>query len=458
MNDPSLIKGYKALKMKDLKRAHGHFSSLENRTSDKDLRYSALIGLALTYRELGKHERALEILKDASKLVSDPKVALYNMANIYEEMEEHALAIQNYDLVLSMDPNMYEAYNNRGVAWYNLEKYRESMNDFKNSSVSIKGRSMAFANLGITLLEEMKFESAIDQFDKALEIDPENIHALCGKGLALYNMDQYDESMICFNAASFINEDFYIAHYYKGHIMRGLDLLDEAEESIMNAIKIRHEYPLAWFELGEIFYSRKQLQKALDAYGKASRYHNGTYEEALFQRARIYMEMKEYSSAVRELKKICKTNPNVGKVWLEMSKALLKMKDKEEAATKALNNAFFFMPSNREVINLLSKQLIKKKELNKAKKILVKGMEKDPDPENGLLLATLQKESGEFTDAIITAEEVLSMDPQMIEAWLIMGRAYGKLGKLEEYKQCLRKYLHKDPDNKKVEMEMEEIE
>jgi len=270
-------------------------------------------------------------------------------------------------------------------------------------------------------------------------------------------MDQYDESMICFDAASSINPEFYIAHYYKGHIMRGLDLLEEAEESIMNALKIRNEYPLAWFELGEIYYSRNDLEKALDAFENASRFQHGTYEEALFQKAMIYMEKGDNISAVKDLKKICRTNPGVGKVWLGMAKALLGMKNKEEAATKALNNAFFLMPSHKEVINLLSKQLIKEKKFSKAKKILLQGMENEPDPENGILLSTLQKESGEYTDAIITAEEVLSMDSQRKDAWLIMGRSYGKLGKIEEYKQCLRKYLHMDPDNRKIELEMDSI-
>jgi tetratricopeptide (TPR) repeat protein len=457
MVDPTLLKGYNALKVKDLKKAHELFQSFYKRATSNEDRYNSLIGLALTYRELGETSRSIELLKKATGMVSNPKIALYNLANIYEEIGEHALAIQNYDLVISMDPTMYEAHVNRGVSWYNLEKFNEGMNDFNNSNKIGKERSISLSNMGIILLQQKKFESSIDQFDRSLELDPENIHALCGKGLALYNMDRYDESMICFDAATSINPDFYIAHYFKGHIMRGLDLMNEAEESIREAIKIRDNYPLAWFELGEIEKARMNHENALKAYDKASRTHQGTYEEALFQKAKIYMSMNNPSSAVKELKRICKANPNVGKVWLEMARALLKMKDKQDAATKALNNAYLLIPSDSDVVNLLSKQLIREKNLKKAKSILLKGMEKDPHPENGLLLATLQKESGEFSDAIITSEEVLSMDPRILDAWLIMGRAYGEMGKMEEYKQCLRKYLHKNPDNDRVKEEMDSI-
>ncbi len=457
MTDPSLLKGYGALRIKNLKKAHEHFSALQRRTEDPKDRYAALIGLALTNRELGNIERSVELLKKATRTVGEPKEALFNLGNLYEEMGDHALAIQNYDIVISMDPDFHEAYLNRGVAWYNMQKYTEGMNDFKNSITSGKKRSRSLANIGISLLEQEKFESAIDHFDRSLEIDHENIHSLCGKGLALFSMDRYDESIICFDASISINPDFYIAHYYKGHILRGLDLLDEAEEAIKEAIDVREEYPLAWFELGEIHRSKGDRKGAIRAYDKAIRYHQGTYEEALFEKARIHLEMDQMGLAVKSLKRICKINPHVGKVWLEMSKALMKKKGEEDAALKSLNNAYILIPSNVEVINLLSRQLIKKRNIKKAMNVLLAGMESSPDPENGLLLAALQRETGNPSDAIITCEEILSIDPERIDAWLIMGRSYGALDKMEEYKQCLRKYIHKRPDDITIEKEMDSI-
>lgn len=456
MTDPSLIKGYRALKVKNLKRSHTHFSSLLKRSVDKRDRYGAMIGLSLTLRELGDTDEAISILKKAIKTIPQPLEALYNLGNLYEESGQHALAIQNYDLVISIDPDYQDAYLNRGVCWYNLGKYDDGINDFKNAMKKRESRSKAYSNVGIAMLEQHKFEPAIDNFDRSLEMDPENIHSLCGKGLALYNMDRYDESIICFDAAISINPEFYIAHYYKGHIMRGLDLIQEAEEAIMEALEIRLEYPLAWFELGEILRNKQDIKGSINAYGKAIKYHEGTYEEALFQKARLHLSIDETTKAISDLKKICRANPNVGKVWLEMGKALLK-KSMDEKARKAFENAYFLLPSNPEVIFLLSRSLISANNKKRAKKILESGMERTPDPRNGLILATLQKELNEPKDAILTCEEVLSTDPEKLDAWLIMGRSYGMMGKTEEYKQCLRKYLHKRPGDEKVENEMASI-
>jgi tetratricopeptide (TPR) repeat protein len=69
----------------------------------------------------------------------------------------------------------------------------------------------------------------------------------------------------------------------------------------------------------------------------------------------------------------------------------------------------------------------------------------------------LLKSLDEYNDSIVISEEVLTLDPERSEAWLIMGRSYGAIGKNEEYKQCLRKYLHKRPDDRSIEDEMKSI-
>ncbi|OYT45586.1 hypothetical protein B6U90_02915 [Thermoplasmatales archaeon ex4484_6] len=454
MTDPLILKGYRALRRKDLRSAHNYFLAAEKQTSDDNVKYQALIGLGLTLKELGQYEKCVEVFKRSVDLVPSPKEAFFNLGNVYEEMGDHALAIQNYDLAIAIDANMHEAHLNRGVAWYNLEKHEQSINDFKNSYPSERIRSLCLSNIGIAHLDRKRYEKAIDFFDRSLEIDPENIHALCGKGLALYAMDQYDESMICFDAAISIKDDFYLAHYYKGHILNGLDLLEDAEESILNAVSIREEYPLAWFELGQIKKMKNDVNGALKAYEKAVRYHEDVFEEALFQRGKLHMELGQPEKAVKDFKKICKNNPHVGRVWLELGKALLKLDGKENAAEKALNNAYLLIPSDVDVVKTYSRLLLKKGYTEKAFKVLKEGMERTPDPRVGLMLAAIQKDLSNHSDAVITCEEVLNMEPGLTEAWLLMGRSYGALGKVEEYKQCLRQYLHKKPEDNLVRREL----
>ncbi|MFW3146652.1 MAG: tetratricopeptide repeat protein [Thermoplasmatota archaeon] len=457
MDGSSILEGYTALAAKDLKKAHGTFRGILDETKDKKTRYDALIGLAITYRELGESKEAIDTLKKAVESYPTPKEALYDLGNLYEEMEQHALAIQNFDLAIAMDPNFTDAYINRGVAWFNMTKYDQGLRDFRNALENDPRSSRALSNAGITYLEEKKYEKAIDFFDRSLEEDPENIHSLCGKGLALFYMDQYDESIICFDAAISINPDFYLANYYKGHILKKLDLIEEAEEAILEALDSREEYALAWFELGEIYRSKGDDQRALGAYDKAIKYQGDSFEEALYQKGRMLNKKGDHRGAVACYKRICKKNPYIPDVWLQMGISLAKLEGQQNRSMAALKNAFLLDQSDPEIVYNLAVGHIRNGDKERALKALTDGMERFQDPKNGVLLARLLYETGSYNEAIITSEEVTSKDQNHPEAWLIMGRAYGSLGKSEEYKQCLRKYLHIRPDDTKVKREMERI-
>jgi len=454
MTGISVIEGFDSLRAKDLRAAHKVFKSISESSVDQEAAYESLIGLSITYRELGELNEAIETAKRAANARSNPMIALFDLGNYYEEIGQHALAIQNFDLSITIDPNFSDAYLNRGVAWYNLGKLEQARRDFKNALDNNKRSSRAMTNLGIVDLDEDKYEKAIDLFDRALEEEPENIHALCGKGLALYNMDRYDESVICFDAALSMNPDFYIANYYKGYILKKLDLLEEAEEAMLEAIGSRENYPLAWFELGEIYRSKKDLKRALSSYDRAIKIHGEQFEEALFQKGSIQMRSGDLRGAVDSFKKICKKNPYIPQVWVEMGIALSQMKDRKDKAISAFKNALYLKPSDPDASFHLSDLYLRERQPNRALSVLQKAVSLTPDPRVGSLLARTYAGMKRYKEAIAAADDVLSKDPNHSEAWLIMGRSYKAVGKMEEYRQCLRKYLHLVPDDRKIREEL----
>ncbi|MCK7483196.1 MAG: hypothetical protein M0C28_43700 [Candidatus Moduliflexus flocculans] len=59
-------------------------------------------------------------MKDAVSSYKNPIEAVYDLAMLCEEKEQYALAVQNFDLALSLDPLLLDAYNNRGIAWLKI--------------------------------------------------------------------------------------------------------------------------------------------------------------------------------------------------------------------------------------------------------------------------------------------------------------------------------------------------
>jgi lipopolysaccharide biosynthesis regulator YciM len=78
-----------------------------------------------------------------------------------------------------------------------------------------------------------------------------------------------------------------------------------------------------------------------------------------------------------------------------------------------------------------------------------------PDALSHLMKARIELASRDYTDCIDSSEQALSLDANIHEALLVMGKAYESLGKVEEYKQCLRRYIAVKPGDEKVRQELE---
>ena len=59
----------------------------------------------------------------------------------------------------------------------------------------------ALIEKGTHLLEDAKYDEALECFDKVLSLDPKNTHAWNQKGVALRSLGRYDEAIECFNKA-----------------------------------------------------------------------------------------------------------------------------------------------------------------------------------------------------------------------------------------------------------------
>jgi tetratricopeptide (TPR) repeat protein len=140
-----------------------------------------------------------------------------------------------------------------------------------------------------------------------------------------------------------------------------------------------------------------------------------------------------------------------------MGKTLLQMEGMDGKVLPVLKNALSLDPFRKDTALILSSEYTRRKEYQKAFEVLKKVMDSHPDPSIGGELAMVLYSMGRFKDCIDISEITFSLEPESTLTLLPMGRSYGKIGKTEEYKQCLRRYLHKFPSDRSVEAEMRAI-
>lgn len=90
------------------------------------------------------------------------------------------------------------------------------------------------------------FEEAIAYFDKALEIDPNNVPAWNSKGLALNNLKMYDEAIRCFDKSLSIYPSNANTWYIEGLALNKLGRYYEAIRCYDKALEIDPYNDAAW--------------------------------------------------------------------------------------------------------------------------------------------------------------------------------------------------------------------
>ncbi|MCJ7444448.1 MAG: tetratricopeptide repeat protein [Methanotrichaceae archaeon] len=119
-------------------------------------------------------------------------------------------ALEIFEKVISMNDQIPEAWNNKGVALFSLDRFDESL----------------------------------ECYDRSLAIDPLNIDALRNKGFVLLNVGQLEEALECYNTV-ILNSGDILDMEAKATALAGLGRTQEALDCLMEAAKIR---PLGRFE------------------------------------------------------------------------------------------------------------------------------------------------------------------------------------------------------------------
>ncbi len=125
-------------------------------------------------------------------------------------------AINELTETIKLNSGDYDAYNMRAIAYSELKKYDEAINDF-TKCIEIKQIPEAYYNRGAAYFAKGDFKVALEDFTQCLKLSPDNIKALYKRALCYYNAENYQASLKDFNK--------YIANYsidYRAYFERAL--------------------------------------------------------------------------------------------------------------------------------------------------------------------------------------------------------------------------------------------
>lgn len=149
--------------------------------------------------------RGADALADYDRIVAlDPQnwEAWNNRGIVLDQFDRPEDALKSYDRALALRANDDNVLHNRGAALLCLTRYEEALPLFERLVATDPDRADNWSCRGVALASLMRLDEALASFEKGLTLDPQSLRALNGKGMTLVALGRVDEAIAIYKTAA----------------------------------------------------------------------------------------------------------------------------------------------------------------------------------------------------------------------------------------------------------------
>jgi len=314
------------------------------------------------YKEgISCYDEALKIDSSYKDGLNGKKEALKKQGDEFIKQENYKEGFSCYDKALTIDASYKDGLNAKKEALKKIadkellqnKNYTEALNYYREKLNIDIGSSLYFK--AIMSYKSGKYDKALEYFNEALKIDPEDIDSLTGKGMVLLKQQNIKGSIDCFNRVLKINEKDVRALYYKGLALYYDEKYEEAIKYYEEVLKINPKYADAWNGKGFLLFNNGNYEEALKCYNKALEIEPQK-SITLMNIGNTMYGMKNYEEAIKCYKKVLEIEPGNKQAWFNQGNVLYIM-GKYIESIKCYNRALKidrnFAPARKGIENAI---------------------------------------------------------------------------------------------------------
>jgi serine/threonine protein kinase/Tfp pilus assembly protein PilF len=313
-----------------------------------------------------------------------------------------------------------------------LEEYQKVLEIDRDSVRGWKGRGDSLFMLGRNV-------SALESYDRALKSEPDNLKILNNQGKVFYKLGRYQKAIAIADRVLKIDPNNAEASSGKGLDYLGLGKPKEASESFELARKSKSENPVVWLETGMAVESLQGLPAAKDFYEEALNAYDDMLEEKpkdLFSwsdRGNTLLKLNRPQEALESYQKVLDLNPNFYEALIGQANAFSGL-GKYLDALLSFDRATKIRPDDYQLWfnrGMLLSQVLKNheeafKSFDRATKL------KDDFYPAWLSKGLALMELKDFREAVAAFDRAIKIQPKDPLVWTNRGFALQKLGKTED--------------------------
>ncbi|HEY9630364.1 MAG TPA: tetratricopeptide repeat protein [Coleofasciculaceae cyanobacterium] len=351
------------------------------------------------YQKLNSQERRRKILElknliDESFQSAEGKADLYfDQALLFELNKEYEAAIAAYDRSLKLDPDRSQVWTGRGNALFALGRDQEASESYgkaaqlkqnlhnpikasnsgrdqkplmiidapdqnilsdSRAETSNLGNSKAvfssrqvgdpifFFERGVELYELNRYADAVEFYDKALKITPDDYTAWNNRGTALSALKRYEEAIASYDQAIQFKPGDHATSHSQNDALPTLGCKEEMITIHNPAIQLKLGNHVTWNNRGDALSALGRYEEAITSYDQAIRF-KPDYYFAWNNRGDALFALGCEEEAIASYKKVIESNPDGCIDWYNRGHALFALGNYEEAIAN-YNQAIRFKP------------------------------------------------------------------------------------------------------------------
>lgn len=345
----------------------------------------------------GDLDKALTNFDQILSINPDDEQALFAKANTLIELKRLDDSIGLYTEIIQKFPSNAKAYVGRGVSFSLDSDDMAAIQDF-NKAIDINPEyAPAYENRGISYLNLNELMLALPDFEKAIELDSNSYNAHLYQGISYSNQKQYSIARVNFTQAIVADPTRSPAYIERGKMNMYLGDYEASIYDLKKAISTNQDDPVPFFYIGNTYISMNQKDEAIKAFTKAIELDSG-FADAYSYRGKLYSEQGNTNLAWSDINKAIELEPNNARAYY--------------------HKGIYYHIKNRyaKAIEYYSKSLEHNQFLSEAL----------------YYRARAYNASNKIQSAIQDLTQFLSLSPDFAEAYKMRGELYRTIGKTHE--------------------------
>ena len=232
---------------------------------------------------------------------------LFDNAFELHEAGKFQEALEAYNKVIALKPNHNDALINIGCVLEDIGEKEQAL-FYLNKAIELEENFRAYYNCGFIYKRQRKYNLAIQNYTRAIELNPLDISAYNDRGFCYSQIEKYDDAINDLTRAMELNPLDLISTYNRGWCYSQIGKYDDAINDLTRAVALNPLYSTAYSQRGWCYSKIEKYDDAINDHTKAIEL-NPRNSNAYQNRGWCYSQIGKYDDAIKEYTRAIELSP-----------------------------------------------------------------------------------------------------------------------------------------------------